>query len=210
VDATVPVAEGGEVLTDGEELAEGGGRTGKRVEPADYLGGADEEDETRPGVINMADFDGTLYFLDEKEIEYLQTEVKREYESDLRVSVIALLLDILEQQPDEQIRGEVADVLDNFMLHMLTGGQFRNVAFLLRESQVASQRAEALQPVVRDKLTTLPARLAHRSSRSCSSSSDHRRWAPCSSGSTACKPRGFVPCSSRPPRAWRRRTPPSW
>jgi len=46
------------------------------------------------------------------------------------------------------------------MLHMLTGGQFRNVAFLLREAQVASQRAEALQPVVREKLTTLPSRLS--------------------------------------------------
>lgn len=161
VDATVPVAEGGEVLTDGDELQEGGGRTGKRVDPADYLGGGDDaEEETRAGVVSMSDFDATLYFLDEKEIEYLQTEVKREYESDLRLSVIALLLDILEQQPDEDIRAEVVEVLDNFMLHMLTAGQFRNVAFLLREAQVASQRAAELQTGVRERLTTLPARLS--------------------------------------------------
>jgi len=161
VDATVPVAEGGEVLTDGEELAEGGGKTGQRIDPASYAGGSDEEEEeTRAGVVNMADFDATLYFLDEKEIEYLQTEVKREYDSDLRLSVIALLLDILEQQPDADIRNEVAEVLDNFMLHMLTGSQFRNVAFLLREVQVASQRAAELQPEVRERLTTLPARLS--------------------------------------------------
>ena len=163
VDATVPVAEGGEVLTDGEELVEGGGRTGQRIDPATYAGGGDdEEQETRAGVVSMSDFDATLYFLDEKEIEYLQTEVKREYESDLRLSVVALLLDILEQQPDADIRTEVADVLDNFMLHMLTGSQFHNVAFLLREVQVASQRAAELQPEVRERLTTLPARLIGR------------------------------------------------
>jgi HEAT repeat protein len=161
VDASVPVAEGGEALTDGDETAEGGGRTGQRIDPATYTGGGDEEEEeTRAGVINMADFDSTLYFLDEKEIEYLQTEVKREYESDLRQSVVALLLDILEQQPDPDIRVEVAEVLDNFMLHMLTGSQFHNVAYLLREAQVASQRAVELQPPVRERLTTLSARLS--------------------------------------------------
>ena len=161
VDATVPVAEGGEVLTDGEQLVEGGARTGQRIDPATYAGGGDEEEEeTRAGVVNMSDFDGTLYFLDEKEIEYLQTEVKREYESDLRLSVIALLLDILEQQPDADIRTEVAEILDNFMLHMLTGSQFRNVAFLLREVAVASQRAAELQASVRERLSTLPVRLS--------------------------------------------------
>jgi hypothetical protein len=160
VDATVPVAEGGEALTDGEQLEEGGGRTGKRIDPATYAGGDDEEEETRPGVVSMSDFDSTLYFLDEQEIEYLQSEVKREYETDLRQSVVALLLDILEQQPDSDIRVEVADVLDNFMLHMLTGSQYHNVAFLLRESQVASQRAAELQAAVRERLTTLPARLS--------------------------------------------------
>ncbi len=161
VDATVPVAEGGEVLTEGEELVEGGGRTGNRIDPATYAGGGeDEEEETRAGVVSMADFDSTLYFLDEREIEYLQTEVKREYESDLRQSVVALLLDILEQQPDADIRLEVADILDNFMLHMLTGSQFHNVAYLLREAQVASQRAAELQQPVRERLTTLPARLS--------------------------------------------------
>src|SRR5690348_5884356 len=161
VDATVPVAEGGEVLTDGEELQEGGGRSGQRIDPNSYAGGSDDdEEETRAGVVNIADFDSTLYFLDEKEIEYLQTEVKREYESDLRQSVVALLLDILEQQPDPDIRVEVAEILDNFMLHMLTGGQFHNVAYLLREAQVASQRAAELQPQVRERLSTLSARLS--------------------------------------------------
>jgi len=161
VDATVPVAEGGEVLAFDESLAEGGGPTGKQIDPASYMdGGEDDEEEPRSGVVNLSDFDSTLYFLDEKEIEYLQTEVKREYESDLRQSVVALLLDILEQQPDPDIRVEVAEILDNFMLHMLTGGQFHNVAYLLREAQVASQRAAEIQAPVRERLTTLSVRLS--------------------------------------------------
>ena len=160
VDADVPVAEGGEALAGFEELAEGGGPTGQRIDPASYTGGGEEEEEeTRAGVVSMADFDSTLYFLDEKEIEYLQTEVKREYESDLRQSVVALLLDILEQQPDSEIRLEVAEVLDNFMLHMLTGSQFHNVAYLLREALVASRRAVELQQPVHERLTTLSAHL---------------------------------------------------
>jgi hypothetical protein len=149
VDATVPVAEGGESFAFDESFAEGAAPTGRQIDPASYMEGGEDED-----------FDSTLYFLDEKEIEYLQTEVKREYESDLRQSVVALLLDILEQQPDPDIRVEVAEILDNFMLHMLTGGQFHNVAYLLREAQVASQRAAELQPQVRERLTTLSARLS--------------------------------------------------
>jgi len=160
VDANVPMVEGGEALAGLEELAEGGGPTGQRIDPASYTGGDEEEEETRAGVISMADFDSTLYFLDEKEIEYLQTEVKREYESDLRQSVVALLLDILEQQPDSEIRLEVAEILDNFMLHMLTGSQFHNVGYLLREAMVASRRAVELQQPVHERLTTLSSRLS--------------------------------------------------
>ena len=160
VDANVPMAEGGEALAGLEEMAEGGGPTGQRIDPASYTGGDEEEEETRAGVISMADFDSTLYFLDEKEIEYLQTEVKREYESDLRQSVVALLLDILEQQPDSEIRLEVAEILDNFMLHMLTGSQFHNVGYLLREAMVASRRAVELQQPVHERLTTLSSRLS--------------------------------------------------
>jgi hypothetical protein len=124
-------------------------------------GGADEEEqESQPGMVNMADFDGTLYFLEEREIEYLQTEVRREYATDLRQNVVAVLLDIFEQQSETTIRHETVDVLDTFMLHMLSGGQFQNVAYLVRESQVAVQRALELQTDVRDRLASLPSRLS--------------------------------------------------
>lgn len=147
VEPTAPLADGGEALTaDGEE------RTAV-VEEVELESG-------RKGVVNMSDFDATLYFLDEREIEYLQDEVRREYQSDLRQNVIAMLLDIYEQQPDPGIREEVADTLDNLMLHMLSAGQFQTVAYLVRESLVSAQRAIELLPEQRERMSQLPARLS--------------------------------------------------
>ena len=60
----------------------------------------------------MADFDATLYFLDDREIEYLHAEIEREYEQDLRTNIVAALLDIFEAQDDPTVRSEVIDHLD--------------------------------------------------------------------------------------------------
>ncbi|MDB4888515.1 MAG: hypothetical protein JWL61_370 [Gemmatimonadetes bacterium] len=147
VEQSVPLADGGEALAASHE------------DPRESV----EEEESSPsrtGVVSMSDFDGTLYFLDEKEIEYLQSEVQREYETDLRQNVISVLLDIFEQQTEPAIRNEVAEVLDNLMLHMLSAGQFHNVAYLVRESLVAVQRAAELLPAQRDQLSLLPSRLS--------------------------------------------------
>jgi len=154
VEPTTPLGDGGEKLADSQIdtrlLAEE-----EAVEGEETL-----DSSPRSGVVNMSDFDGTLYFLDEKEIEYIQTEVRREYEIDLRQNVLALLLDIFERQGDPSIRDEVAGILDNFMLHMLSAGQFHNVAYLIRESLVASQRAADIVPAQRDRLSQIPSRLS--------------------------------------------------
>ena len=146
-EATAPLEDGGEALA------------GSHEDPRESV----EEEESSPsrsGVVSMSDFDGTLYFLDEKEIEYLQSEVAREYQIDLRKNVVSVLLDIFEQQTEPAIRDEVSDVLDNLMLHMLSAGQFTNVAHLVRESLQAAQRAAELQPAQRDRLSMLPSRLS--------------------------------------------------
>jgi HEAT repeat protein len=159
VDPTVPLTAGSEHLADDDAAA--AESSGRRIDPAEYAGTAEAETtESRSGVVNMADFDATLYFLDEKEIEYLQAEVRREYESDLRLNVVAMLLDIFEQQADPTIREEVAQVLDNFMLHLLSAGQFRTVAYLIRESLVAGQRAIDIVPTHSERMAQLPARLS--------------------------------------------------
>ncbi len=143
----LPLADGGEALAASHE------------DPRESV----EEEESSPsrtGVVSMSDFDGTLYFLDEKEIEYLQSEVQREYQTDLRKNIIGVLLDIFEQQTEPAIRNEVAEVLDNLMLHMLSAAQFHNVAYLVRESLIAVTRAGELLPAQRDQLSLLPLRLS--------------------------------------------------
>jgi hypothetical protein len=119
-----------------------------------------EDAPARAGVVNMSDFDGTLYFLDEREIEYLQTEVDREYRSDLRGNVIAILLDIFEQQPATAVRDEVIELLDVLMVHMLSAAQFQNVAYLIRESQLLATRATELTPAHAERLALIPLRLS--------------------------------------------------
>ena len=147
-EATAPLQDGGEALAESHE------------DPRESVEEEEESSPSRSGVVSMADFDGTLYFLDEKEIEYLQSEVAREYQVDLRKNVVSVLLDIFEQQTEPAIRDEVSDVLDNLMLHMLSAGQFTNVAYLVRESLQAAQRASELQPAQRDRLSLLPSRLS--------------------------------------------------
>jgi hypothetical protein len=108
----------------------------------------------------MADFDTTLYFLDEREIEYLQHAVRNEYASDLRRTVLATLLDIFETQADGKIRDEITGILDNFLVHLLSAGNFRSVAYLLREAGESVTRARALEAPHRDRLAMLPDRLS--------------------------------------------------
>ena len=140
-------------------LADGGTEPAARPEQIQQAA-QEAVEESKAGVVNMADFDGTLYFLDQREIDYINTEVEREYASDLRRSVVATLLDIYEQQNVEAVRGEVSDHLDTLMLHLLAAGQLRTVAYLIREAQLAAQRGTSVTPEQRERLTQIPARLS--------------------------------------------------
>lgn len=118
------------------------------------------EDSTAAGIVNLSDFDSTLYFLDESEIDYLQTEIKREYQEDLRTRVTSTLLDIFEQQSKPEIRAEILEILDGLLVNLLASGHFRGVAHLIRETQVTAQRATDLTPEQKRSLLDLPARLS--------------------------------------------------
>ena len=154
VEASVPLADGGEALRNSSEMGERNVGGMLRGDGADDTGGE------RSGVVSMSDFDATLYFLDDREIEYLRTEIAREYGDDLRRNVVNLLLDIYEQQAEPGVRTEVAEIIDNLMVHMLAAGQFANVAYLVRESLIASRRAVDLVVDANDRLAQLPARLS--------------------------------------------------
>ena len=142
--------EGAPVIAEGETV-----RSDEAPAPVE-----EEEQPLRAGVVNMSDFDGTLYFLDEREIEYLQAEVDREYRADLRQNVLSILLDIFEQQAAPHVRDEVIELLDVLMIHMLSAGQFQNVAFLIRESQLAASRAPELTPAHAERIAEIPTRLS--------------------------------------------------
>lgn len=112
------------------------------------------------GVISMDDFDSTLYFLDENEVQYLQRSIREHYATDLRQNVATVLLDVFEQQTDPAIRDEVCGILEGMLVTLLTAGQLRAVASLLREANVAAGRARDVTPQQREQLLSLPNRMS--------------------------------------------------
>ncbi len=122
-------------------------------------GGA-AESQKPSGIVRMDDFDATLYFLDDKEVEYLRQETLREYASDLRRGVLDSLLDIFEFQIDPLVRAEVLADIEALMLHLLSAGQFANVAYLLSEATLTLERAREVQPETRQRLGSMAARLS--------------------------------------------------
>jgi len=120
----------------------------------------EEAPPKREGLVSIDDFDTTLYFLDDKEIEYLHKEVEREYGQDLRGNVLAMLFDLLELQTYGTVRAELISIIENFIPYLLGAGDFRSVAFILRECKVILQRARELIPEHRQVLEALPTRLS--------------------------------------------------
>ena len=112
-------------------------------------------ESTQSSIAKIDEFDATLYFLDDREVEYLQGEIKREFSTDLRPAVIASLLDTFENQKDPTVREEICGLLDYFLLILLSTAQYRNAAYLLREASVTANRApEVLEPQ-KNRLTQL-------------------------------------------------------
>ena len=111
-------------------------------------------------VVSVDEFDTTLYFLEDHEIGYLQSEVEREYSQDLRHNVLSLLFDLLELQPFGTVRAELISIIENFIPYLLAAGDFHSVSYILRELGVVLQRARDLIPEHRQALKAIPARLS--------------------------------------------------
>jgi HEAT repeat protein len=112
-------------------------------------------ESTQSSIAKMDEFDATLYFLDDREVEYLQGEIKREFSTDLRPAVIASLLDTFETQKDPTVREEICGLLDYFLLILLSSAQYRNAAYLLREAAVTAGRAVDVLEPQKQRLTQL-------------------------------------------------------
>jgi len=122
---------------------------------------ASSEPDKMAGLINMDEFDASLYFLDPNEIEYLRQETEREYSADLRRLVLCALLDIFELQVDPLVRDEVAGDIEALVLHLLTAQQYSTVAFLLKDLDGTLARAREVRLQDRDRLGKLADRLSH-------------------------------------------------
>lgn len=111
------------------------------------------------GVVRMEDFESTLYFLEPREVSYLQEELKREYTEDQRRHAFAMLFDIVEL-PDSGDAPERAIVhIDQLLLECLSMGDYEQVGYVLRESAATLRRGDHSASVA-ESLRELPARLS--------------------------------------------------
>ena len=116
-------------------------------------------EEATPGIVSMKEFDSTVYFLDEHELEFIRSALQAEYQENLPRNVLSVLFDLFERQSAEKVRTELVDIIGHLMLHFLAGGDYKAVAFLVRESRQACERAVDLDERQRDALLQVPERL---------------------------------------------------
>lgn len=128
---------------------------------AENRGKVEEEAPPRKGgVVDVEDFDSTLYWLDEKEIRAIADAIEHEYQQDLRANVLNIVFDLLELQREDWARAEVLGTLESYLPHVLNAGDFRTVALILRETRLLVRKPELLTPAERDRLDSLTGRLS--------------------------------------------------
>jgi hypothetical protein len=118
-------------------------------------------DESRPkGMIDLEDFDSTLYFLDDSEVKYLRDELDLEYSKDLRASSMAAVFDIFELNPRSEVHGEVIQILETLFPNLLSAAEFRACAAILRETRGLAESVESLSEEHRERLLDFDRRLS--------------------------------------------------
>jgi HEAT repeat protein len=120
-----------------------------------------DEAPARPkGIVDLEDFDATLYFLDEAEINQLAKEVQEEYGRDARLSALTAVFDLLELQPDPAVRAEILTIVETLFPNLLSKGEFRTVATVIRDARVVLSRAGELPADLRRRLEALEIQLS--------------------------------------------------
>lgn len=99
--------------------------------------------QERPaGVVALDEFDSTLYFLEEGEVETLQAQIQAEYSGDVRGPALEILFDVFELNADPEVRAEVLDILEQLLPGLLVNGEFAVVARILREMRGMAERVQ--------------------------------------------------------------------
>jgi HEAT repeat protein len=120
-----------------------------------------EEAPPRPkGVVDVEDFDSTLYFLDESEIHEVARQVEEEYRRDIRAASLNVLFDLFELEGDPATRSEIIGILEHLFPNLLNARDFRTAAGVLRESKLLAARAQGLLPENRARLDGFVAKLS--------------------------------------------------
>ena len=150
-------------------FGEGGGAT---PEPSGAAAGGEataeerkaqaaQEAQARPqGVVDVDEFDSTLYFLDESEMGYVATELEAEYRRDVRTSALDVLFDLVEINSDEKVRDEVLNILEQLFPNFLNSRDFRAVAAVLRESKQLKEKSLGFTPAQIQRLGTFSSSLS--------------------------------------------------
>jgi len=121
----------------------------------------DDVSQVEPhAVVNLEDFDSSLYVVEDHEIEYLKRELEREYRHDLRTNVLAMLFDLFELQTRPGIRREIVGILEELIPHYLGQRDCRSIGYILRETAVVETRAKELADDDRVGLSRVAAALS--------------------------------------------------
>ncbi len=111
-------------------------------------------------IIELDDFDSTLYWLDEAEVRAIAQAVEQEYQQDLRAICLNTLFDIVEQRSEEWARSEVFSTLEQYLPHLLNGGDFRSVSLILRELRMLVRRTDEFRREELERMDAFTARLS--------------------------------------------------
>lgn len=154
------LGEGVEFLQESpERVGRGsGGGGGEPPSPAEEVKA--EREAGGGGLVDLADFDSTPYFLEEAEARLIQSELDDEYRRDIRQAAIDALLDILEAQREPAVRREVVTLLEEILPSQLSMGGFRAVARILRELRVIAVRAAGLDQALHAAVLSFEDRLS--------------------------------------------------
>jgi hypothetical protein len=145
----------------GDESIPEAGPVPDRPNPEALQSQVREEAPPKPsGIVDLEEFDGTLYFLDEKEIAYVAQELRHEYERDVRTASLDVLFDIFEFDASLAIRDEILADVEMLFPNLLNAGEFRTVAHLLRQVRGLGEHAPHLSTAHRQRLLGFEARLS--------------------------------------------------
>ena len=154
-----------EFHADASGFGPGGGGGAASDQPAataaETKGKVEEEAPPRKsGIIELEDFDSTLYWLDPAEIDQINKAIEQEYQQDLRSNSLSILFDIFEQRVEDWVRGEVLTTVESYLTHILHSADFKTGATILRESRLILTRNATVTLPQRERLDAFVGKLS--------------------------------------------------